>query len=309
MNSQNELIAKPFVKWVGGKGHLLSQIRQKYPKELGVSIDTYIEPFVGGGAVLFDILSNFRMQKVIINDINPRLVNTYIQIKTSVEDLIKGLKKIESTYYRLEGHEQSEFYYKQRELFNKNKDFDDFQNGMESAVLFIFLNKTCFNGLYRENKQGVFNVPIGRYKNPKICDEKNLIMVSKLLQNVTIVCGEYYHILENANEHSFVYFDPPYRPISPTEAFTMYHRASSFGDDDQRKMALLIQDTIAKGALVLVSNSDPKTNDDADNFFDNLYENQKIERIPVRRFVSGRNKNLVSELLISNTSKRFQENK
>jgi len=209
MIKQNVAI-KPFIKWAGGKSQLINDIRIKYPK----NIDGYCEPFVGGGAVLFDVLVNMKPQKVLINDINLELINTYIQVQQNVEKLIIQLSEIHDKYWNMNDEERKNMYLSIREQFNSLKiNGNDYVN-LEKAVLFIFLNKTCFNGLYRVNKKGLFNVPIGSYKKPPICDSDNLKIISTLLQGVTICCGDYSKCADFIDDNTFVYIDPPYRPLT-----------------------------------------------------------------------------------------------
>lgn len=293
MTSRNTI--KPFIKWVGGKGHLLNIISAKYPSGLGKEIDTYIEPFVGGGAVLFDILSKYQLRQVIINDINPKLTNCYFAVKNEPSELIRLLEDYEK-YYNKQGPElQSAFYYTKRKKFNE---IDG--NSVESAALLIFLNKTCFNGLYRENKNGSFNVPIGKYYTPCICDKRNIEACSEALKKVDILTGDYSQALLKTDSKTFIYFDPPYRPISLTAAFTSYHKSSIFDDSEQIRLAHEISKCINCGAKVLLSNSDPKSTNTEDDFFDDLYNGILIDRISVMRFINGRDKKEITELLISN---------
>lgn len=221
------ITVSPFIKWAGGKSQLLNEIRKLYPK----SVDRYCEPFVGGGAVLFDILKNFQPKEVLINDINSQLINTYIQIRDNMNYVIESLSKIQELYLHLDLEKRKEYYYKQRDRFNEGIAFFNIQKS-EMAVLFIFLNKTCFNGLYRVNKKGSFNVPMGAYKNPMICDEKNLRNVSHLLKNVKISCGDYKNCKNFIDTDTFVYIDPPYRPLTATSSFTSYSKCE-FGDKQQ----------------------------------------------------------------------------
>lgn len=174
---KNKLTAKPFLKWAGGKTQILEKIRQKYPLNLGKTITKYAEPFVGGGAVLFDVLNNFSLEEVYISDINRELIESYIQIRDNVNELIITLDKLESEYLPLSTSERKDYYYTKRDEFNAFKAKDSV--GIEMASLLIFLNKTCFNGLYRVNQKGEFNVPVGSYKKPNICDADNLLAVSK----------------------------------------------------------------------------------------------------------------------------------
>lgn len=206
---------KPFLKYVGGKTQLLNVIREKYPQE----IEEYCEPFVGGGAVLFDVLNNYNPKKVLINDINSELINTYIQVRDNVNNIINSLLEIQDLYWNMNNEEQKSFYYKKRNEFNEY--IEKKKYSVEMAVLFLFLNRTCFNGLYRVNKDGEFNVPIGSYKKPIICDVENLRKVSELLKRVTITCGDYKECINFINNKTFVYIDPPYRPLNKTSSFTI----------------------------------------------------------------------------------------
>lgn len=204
------MLAKPFVKWVGGKSQLLGEIREKYPQK----IEKYCEPFVGGGAVLFDILSKFQPKEVLINDINKELINTYAQIKNNCENLIDQLSEIQNRYRNQSLEENKEFFYEKRNRYNEIKVNGNDAENLEKTALFIFLNKTCFNGLYRVNSKGKFNVPFNNAKNPLLCDEENLRACSKLLQNVEMQVGEYTGCKGFIDNKTFVYIDPPYRPLT-----------------------------------------------------------------------------------------------
>ena len=226
------MIVKPFIKWAGGKTQLLPQIRNKYPKELGKTINKYCEPFIGGGAVLFDILSNYTLEEVLINDINAELTNTYKQIKNHLDILVGELSEMQEHFWKLNTEERKEYYYEKRERFNYLKVNGDEKVNIEKAALFIFLNKTCFNGLFRVNKKGLFNVPMGSYKKPLICDTENLQNINILIQNVTIKCGNYIECESFIDNNTFVYIDPPYRPLTETASFTSYAEMD-FTDEEQ----------------------------------------------------------------------------
>lgn len=297
----NKTTLKPFVKWAGGKGQLISDIKNTYPENLGKGINKYAEPFVGGGAVLFDILSNYKLENVYISDINAELINTYCIIRDNVCDLIILLTIMQNEYIPLNTEKRNQYYYNKRELFNFIKTNGDVTINIEKAALFIFLNKTCFNGLYRVNRRGFFNVPMGAYKNPCICDEKNLKNISRALQNVTIVCGDYRKSESFIDDSTFVYFDPPYRPITETASFTSYTE-NLFNDIAQIELAEYVSLLDRKGAKVVVSNSDPKNSNTEDDFFDELYKEHKINRITATRMINcnGESRGKVSELLIVN---------
>lgn len=292
---------KPFVKWAGGKKQILNEIRATYPEGLGKTITKYAEPFVGGGAVLFDILSTYKLKSVYISDINAELINCYNMIKTSVEKLILALNVMQNEYMAKDGELRKAYYIAKRARFNYLKLQGDFNTDLEMAALFIFLNKTCFNGLYRVNRKGEYNVPMGAYKNPLICDERNLRKISELLQNVKIVCGDYRKAEKFINEKTFVYMDPPYRPLNETSAFTAY-TDDGFSDREQKELAMFVDDMTEKGARIVVSNSDPKNIDKNDNFFDELYAKHHIERIQATRMINSKAKGRgkISELLIAN---------
>jgi DNA adenine methylase len=234
--------AKPFLKWAGGKRQLLDTLEENFPTEVKDSreIDLYIEPFVGGGALLFHLLSNYTLKKSIINDINPDLMLTYKVIQQLPDKLIKCLEEIQSEYLALDTEKRKKYYYeKLRKPYNALEiDYRKIneKNWVEKASLLIAINKTCFNGLYRQNSKGKFNVPAGRYKNPKILDKENINNVSKLLKNTEILYDSYKDIRINENDKAFIYFDPPYRPLSTTSSFTKYSKGD-FNDDDQKQLA------------------------------------------------------------------------
>ena len=299
-NTTDEKCVKPFLKWAGGKGQLLKEIERYYLFDNGV-ITKYAEPFVGGGAVLFDILSKYDLDDIYISDINAELINTYVIVRDHIEELIKFLKKYQLEYVPLETEARKSYYITRRERFNDLKVNGKETENIEKAALMIFLNKTCFNGLYRVNKKGLFNVPMGAYKNPLICDEKNLRAVSEKLQNVKIVCGDYRKSAEFIDEHTFVYFDPPYRPLTETASFTAYTE-NLFNDKEQIELAEFVECMHKKDAKIVVSNSDPKNSNTEDDFFDNIYSAHKIKRVEATRMINcnSESRGKIKELLISN---------
>ena len=297
---KDKIECKPFIKWVGGKGQLLSEINKLYPVELGKNINKYAEILVGGGAVLFDILSKYKLDEVYISDKNLELINTYKSIRDNVDILIKSLKGMEEQYIPLDNKNRKDYYYKKREEYNSLK-INSEVNNIEKAILFIFLNKTCFNGLYRVNKKGKFNVPMGAYKKPKICDEENLKNVSLTLRNVKIVYADYKESEKFIDDKTFVYIDPPYRPLNITSSFTSYTE-NDFNDKEQIELAEYINVLNKKGAKIVISNSDPKNNDIDDNFFDKLYKNYNINRVKATRMLNSNAslRGAINELLITN---------
>lgn len=286
---------KPFIKWAGGKSQLLSEIRTKYPQK----IERYCEPFVGGGAVLLDVLANYNPNEVIINDINAALINTYQQVQSNVDALISQLDKMQSEFWKADSELRKTLYTDNREKFNSLINCND--NNLDKAALFIFLNKTCFNGLYRVNRKGLFNVPIGSYKKPPICDAENLRYISTLLQNVEIKCGDYKDCADFIDDKTFVYIDPPYRPLTATASFTSYNE-NEFGDQQQIELGHFVDVITEKGSKVVASNSDPQNADDNDNFFDDLYAKYNIDRVSAKRMINSKasGRGDVSELLIYN---------
>ena len=295
---QNEPRVRPFLKWAGGKGQLLAEISKYYPFD-GANITKYAEPFVGGGAVLFDILGKYELEAVYISDINAELINTYRAVRDSAGELIERLEKLKAGYLPLDGESRREVYITHRERFNSialGSGVD-----VEKAALMIFLNRTCFNGLYRVNRKGQFNVPIGSYKNPLICDAENLLAVSQKLQNVEIVCGDFTESADFIDEHTFAYFDPPYRPLTETANFTSYTE-TEFDDHEQIRLANFVDKVSVKGAKVVVSNSDPQNSNSDDDFFDRLYSIYNICRVAASRMINSNSsaRGKISELLISN---------
>lgn len=296
----DEKKVKPFLKWAGGKGQLISEIEKYYPFSDG-KITKYAEPFVGGGAVLFDILGKYELEEIYISDINAELVNTYRIIRDDIDELIYMLKAMQSEFVLLDTEHRKAYYLCKRQKFNDLKTNGDENINIEKAALMIFLNKTCFNGLYCVNKKGLFNVPMGSYKNPMICDEDNLRAVSDKLQKVTIVCGDYRKSVDFIDDKTFVYFDPPYRPITDTASFTAYTE-NLFNDDEQIELAKFVDEMHRKGAKVVISNSDPKNSNKNDDFFDNIYSTHKIKRVEATRMINSKSeaRGKIKELLISN---------
>lgn len=291
---------KPFLKWVGGKSSLLSEIRRYYPFDDG-KITKYVEPFVGGGAVLFDILNKYELEAVYINDSNAQLINAYRIVRDDVNALIEALRIMQNKFLPMSTEERKAYYTDKRNQFNELIGDSSSNNKVLKSALMIFLNRTCFNALYRVNSKGLFNVSMGTYRNPTICDEDNLRAVSEKLQDVTILCGDYHSTIDFIDSKTFVYLDPPYRAISKTSNFTSYTKDWD-GDKSQIALSEFIDDINAEGALVLMSNSDPKNTDAEDNFFDTLYSSYNIKRVEAKRSINCKadGRGVIKELLISN---------
>ncbi|MCD4756489.1 DNA adenine methylase [bacterium] len=298
--------AKPFLKWAGGKRQLLDQIERNLPESIKDTkvINSYIEPFLGGGAVFFFLQNNFTVKNSTISDINEDLMITYKVIQKHPNEMISELEKFQKEYCSLKMEDRKEYYYnKLRTPFNelsvtfKSENKTDW---IKKASLLIALNRTCFNGLFRQNSKGEFNVPIGKYENPKICDSENILSVHKVLQNTEIECGSYKGALKKISKKSFIYLDPPYRPLSEN-GFTKYSK-EDFNDKDQKELAREVKRLDKAGHSVLLSNSDPKNTNAKDNFFDDLYSEFDVQRISAKRNISsnGNGRGNITELLIKN---------
>lgn len=281
MKDNNTKKAKPFIKWVGGKCQLLKQLETLMPKQY----NNYFEPFVGGGAVFFETSP----KKSHINDINKTLIAAYKYIKDDVETLITKLAKLEKKYLDKDTENRKEFYYSIREKYN-SLSHEDF----ERSLYFLFLNKTAFNGLYRENSSGGFNVPIGSYKNPTIANEDNLRLVSKALAKTKITNGSFVDAVKNAKAGDFVYFDPPYHPLSETSSFTSYSK-DDFSADDQIKLRDLFVELDKKGVYVMLSNSSAP-------FIQEIYEGYNQVPVYANRMINSKSdkRGKISEVVITN---------
>lgn len=290
--------ARPFIKWVGGKTQLLTEIRKLLPRDFASRQHvTYVEPFVGGGAVMFWILQAYpNIERAVINDINQELICTYHVIKENVEDLITELAYIQDEYIPMDAEDRKAYFMEKRARFNTKA-----TSPIETAALFIFLNRTCFNGLYRVNSKGEFNVPHGKYANPRICDMTNLRASSKVLQKVDILCGDFAETGRFASPDTLFYFDPPYKPITETSSFTSYAK-DGFDDCEQLRLRDFCNQINKKNALFVASNSDPKDVNPEEDFFDTIYQKFFIKRVSAARMInsdaSGRG--VISELMISN---------
>lgn len=295
--------ARPFIKWVGGKGQLLSQLEEALPKELNDESFVYVEPFVGGGAMLFFMLQRFPgMKGAIVNDINKNLTDAYQVIKDNPEELVLRLKRLDREYKSLQTEDaRKDFFLLMRRRFN-----EECLNETEKTSVLIFLNKTCFNGLYRENSKGKFNVPFGKYANPAICNEDVIYADSELLNrcDVRILNGDFTRTynLVNENDLFFFYFDPPYRPLSSTSSFNSYVK-EDFNDDKQRELADFCRLLSTKSnCLWMLSNSDCSAKNPQDSFFENIYEGFNIQRVYASRSVNAvaSKRGKLTELLIRN---------
>ncbi len=292
-------IAKPFIKWVGGKSQLIEQLDKQLPADFDNWENvTYIEPFVGGGAMLFYLLQRYpNIKHAVINDINSDLTTCYQTVRDMPEQLILSLCDIASAYLGLQNEDaRKEFFLTARERYNQ-KNLDPIEN----TTLFFFLNRTCFNGLYRVNKKGLFNVPFGKYVNPTICNSEIIRKDSELLQRVEILNGDFEATFEYAKGNTLFYFDPPYRPLSDTSSFKDYSK-ESFNDDAQERLKEFCDKIHKAGFKFMLSNSDCKGMNEKDNFFDTLYGAYKIERVWASRSINSvpSKRGKLTEILVHN---------
>ncbi len=296
------VVAKPFVKWAGGKGNLLQKLEALLPTDFDdLENVTYIEPFVGGGAMLFNMLQHHKcIARAVINDINPDLIRCYQLIANAPQTLIDRLKNIENNYYSVDFPARKELFYAYRDQYNSEGIYPD-----ERAALFIFLNHTCFNGLYRVNAAGKFNVPYGRYKKPVICNEELIMADHRLLNSVELVIrqpGDYKLVRQNLsrNHPNFMYFDPPYRPLNETSSFKEYSN-DPFDDIQQEELKAFCDRLSNQNSLIMLSNSDSKT-ENGDSYFEELYQGYRFERIMAPRFINanGEKREKLTEVVIRN---------
>jgi DNA adenine methylase len=297
---------RPFLKWAGGKTQLLNEFYKRLPEEIQTGkITRYAEPFIGGGAFFLSLNQKYSFEHCMICDVNEELILTYKVIKTAVQQLIKNLGIFESEYHSKDERDKKLLYYEVRDEFNRRLPQINFQRfsseWTDLAARIIFLNHTCFNGLFRVNQKGEFNVPFGKYKNPEICNDDNLNNVSALLKTTRILSGDFTKCSTFVDDTTFVYFDPPYRPLNQTSSFTSYTKAG-FSEKDQVRLVQFFRELDKKGAKVMLSNSDPRNQDPNDTFFDDHFSDYTIERVPATRMINsnGSRRGKINELIITN---------
>ena len=308
MTNQKKLLpsAQPFLKWPGGKTQLLNEFSKRLPGELKKGeITKYIEPFIGGGAFFYYLNQNFPFEKCFICDVNEELILSYRSIKNNVTKVISELEILESVYYSKSDEKREEFYYEVRAAFNHKLseiNFNRFSSyWIERTAQIIFLNHTCYNGLFRVNQRGQFNTSFRKYTKPNILNGNNLKDVAKLLKKTEILLGDFTQCREFVDNKTFVYFDPPYRPLNKTSSFTGYSR-DRFYEKDQIRLAEFFKELDTKGAKVMLSNSDPKNENPNDAYFDELFSNFYIERVAAKRAINcnGSRRGDINELIITN---------
>lgn len=281
--------ARPFVKWAGGKARLIDQILYYFPS----SFNSYYEPFLGGGSLYFSISP----QKGRLNDLNSTLIFVYRTIRDDCAHIVKDLLDLQSDYYALESlDEKATYYYERRSEFNSTH-----AQTVRKASLFIFLNKTGFNGMYRENSKGEYNIPFGKHARPMICDVENLNRVSDVLKEIDITNGHYFEAISDAKAGDFVYLDPPYVPLNPTSSFTEY-QAGGFTEDDQIQLRDAFVELTQRGCFVMMSNS-------TSPIVEELYKDFYFNTISAARVINaqGMKRGKINEYIITNYDPNFGE--
>ncbi len=306
MNPGSERPATPFLKWAGGKTQLLPTFRRFYPSALkNGRLRRYVEPFLGSGAVFLDVVQRYPIESALLADVNPELILTWRVVQRDVHKLIEALEPYARGYRSRNAEQRKAFYYATREAFNRGRarmDHDRYAaNWVERAAQLIFLNKTCYNGLFRLNARGEFNVPAGDYRNPTIFDPDNLIRVAGLLQKAEVRRLPFVELPRRVPPGAFVYLDPPYRPLTRTANFTAYS-AIPFGDAEQRRLAEAYRALHRRGCKLMLSNSDPRNADPTDAFFDELYAGFHVFRVRANRMINSdkRKRGPISEILVLN---------
>jgi DNA adenine methylase len=298
--------AKPFLKWAGGKKQLLVQLSVLFPAELSTgAIKRYAEPFLGGGAMFFHLVQSYGLREFWLSDINEEIILCYQTIKYGVKELVDVLDEMQNHYWQSSSQEQEKMFYDIRGQFNLNRSKIDFTNfssaWVERTAQTIFLNRTCFNGLFRVNSNGLFNVPFGKYRNPSLFEKNNLFEISEILQDAQISCGDFTTCGSFVDSKTFCYFDPPYRPISQTASFTSYSMFD-FKDGSQTRLASFFRELDDKGSKLMLSNSNPKNENPGDDFFERLYQGFNISTVLAARAINsnGGKRGAISELVITN---------
>ncbi|MEA2104601.1 MAG: Dam family site-specific DNA-(adenine-N6)-methyltransferase [Candidatus Cloacimonadota bacterium] len=299
--------ARPFLKWAGGKTQLLENLEKQLPIEIKKTkkIKYYVEPFIGGGAFFFYLKNNYEIENAFISDINKEIIVGYQTIQKKPNKLVDALWKMQKEYLAKSTKDRENYFYKIRKKYNQNITTFNYKNYNNSWITrtcqLIFLNKTCFNGLFRQNRKGEFNVPSGKYKNPKICDEVNLIAVNRTLQNTEIKICDFAETQKFVDKNTLVYLDPPYRPLNNSSSFTSYSK-DGFDDDDQIRLSKYYKQLDEIGADLILSNSDPKNHNPNDNFFDNLYNKFSIQRVKATRMINSnaQKRGQINEIIIAN---------
>lgn len=303
--------ARPFLKWAGGKGQLLESLSGYFPKALADgSVQNYFEPFLGGGAMFFHVMQNYPVKSALLMDANEELVVAYSVVQKDVAALMVLLGQMERDYLKLSEARRRERYLKVRDILNRQRAGMDFRKyseaWIERTAQLLFLNKTCYNGLFRVNRSGGFNVPFGKYARPTILDAANLAKTSAVLAKAEIRLGDFgdlQRLESKVKSGSFIYYDPPYRPLSRTASFTAYSKGA-FGDEEQKRLAGMFRDLDRRGVYQMLSNSDPKNTDPKDDFFEDAYRKYQdtFYRVPASRSINSNasRRGRINEIVITN---------
>ena len=299
-----QVLARPFLKWVGGKTQLLPHIDANAPAQLKAGeMKTYLEPFLGGGSVFFHIAQRYLVDRLIISDNNQDLIWAYKTVRNNVNYVVDALADFQEIFWALSTEDRSKMYYATRDAFNakRTEASEDVAFRVERTAQLIFLNKTCFNGLYRVNASGGFNVAFGRYDKPPICDADNLEACSKVLSKAEIRLCDFGDVLQSVGGDSFIYLDPPYRPLSVTANFTSYS-PTNFDAMEQQRLATHCLELDKRQSRLMISNSDPKNNNPDDRYFEDTYPHFRITTLSANRMVNCKTdrRGKISELLITN---------
>lgn len=283
---------KPFLKWLGGKTRLMPQLEPLFPEKF----TRYVEPFVGGGAVFLHLSQTCKFKSAVLCDISEDLIMTWGAVREDPCGLCSAVKRMEDDYLALSTEGRKEFYYQMRDEHNSSLPTQERSEKVIRAARVIFLNKTCYNGLFRHNAKGLFNSPFGRYDKPSFYDAENINAVSEVLKNTTLLCGDFTNCEKFVNRGTFVYFDPPYRPLSVTSKFTTFS-GRGFDDADQERLAASFKRLDKRGAKLMLSNSDT-----LDGYFEGLYAGYNIHKVKAGRSVNRdpERRGKIPELVVTN---------
>jgi DNA adenine methylase len=301
-----QAIARPFLKWPGGKSQLIAQLDPLLPRELKQgSVRRYVEPFLGAGALFLHVAQHYRIGEALLSDVNEELCLVWRVVQRDPEKLIVALERLRRRFLAAAQAKRADAFYRLRNRYNAtHTQFDHATYSpawVERAAQTVLLNKTCYNGLFRFNSKGEFNAPFGRYSNPSVFDPRNIRAVSSLLARATIVCGDFELCGPFVDERTFVYFDPPYRPLSSTASFTSYSK-NSFGEDEQRRLGRFYRRLNDRtGARLMLSNSDPANTNPADRFFHELYKTFRIHHVQAGRAINSKagRRGKITELVVT----------
>ena len=288
---------KYLVRWVGGKNRLIPEIDKRIPKNINAQYDTYVEPFVGGGSVMFHILNNYNFKKIYVNDKNKELINLYLSIKNFPKEMVDKIEKLDLKYLSLDVSKKKEMYHLIRKNYNRIKLKDEKIN-IEKANLLMFLMRMCFNGVYRVNKKGEFNTSIGSFltRSFRKITKEEIFAISEQLENVNFFSEDFSELENLISNKTFFYLDPPYLPETDKQEHIRY-TPDGFSIDEQKRLKEFIDKINLKGGKFILSNSDTEN-----GFFYDLYKEYVIDKVKIKRLISGKNefRKEITELMIKN---------